>query len=94
MTQDGKSRKSKHWEGAVGRPQGLRGGLCQACLVTVTAVSKCCTDRNPLQGSLPQPTASVDSKPHYCQFSLQLGRGSLEEGGRCRSGTTQKGVFV
>lgn len=60
------------WGGATGWRQGLLVGLVQAFLVvTVTAVSKCLPDRNPLQGSLPQPTAFVDSKPLLCQFSLQ-----------------------
>lgn len=56
---------------AAGRRQGLLARLLWAFLVvTVTAVSKRLPDRNPLQGSLPQPTAFVDSKPLHCQFSL------------------------
>lgn len=48
---------SWNWAGAAGRNGGeLPVGLWQALLVvTVTAVSKCLRDRNPLQGSLPSP---------------------------------------
>ena len=89
-------RKARIGRGSSGPEAGRLVGLWQTFLVvTVTAVSKCLPDRNPLQGSLPQPTAFVDSKPLRCQFSLQYVRKGVGRGrGAGGGGTVQKGVFV